>query len=672
MWKNMWKKVCSILFVSLLIPAWLFAATASHVVFFSTSPFGTGDIKTGSPNMTITNGVATLDTAQTGNIGAGDCIEFTPVAATVKVYIAPCRIAFTSGSVEPEINSKLKGETSEAHGIVRAVEVISGSWAGGNAAGYIYFSRIDGTFNSSEKLNRIKPTGSANIAETNGNLQGDMSRNFVVKMPDGTEATNIASIGVDSIHHEYASLSAFEAGFTDADHINTTDLVSNYIQAHCCAYYDHDDQTLDTTALSIDGFYATVGRCLYIYTPQGNQESINDQRHDGKWNGNKYILQVTGDGVHAVDINEIGTIFEGFQINMDGSKNAYGIYVHGNGIFTSISYNIIKGTFSGGNTNCTGIYITTSSVYIWNNIVYDFINGTKTFNGIDIHAAVSAAYIYDNTVYNCYTAGINRYDGVVYIKNNIVNDCGVECYSGSFDTSSTHNIGNGTAYELRWSQTYKTGQADTTAASKLVDSDAQFITNGVVIGCVIKNTTDTTYTYVTALDSEGQLSINDDIFVSGENYEVYTNKIGNVTFNNEAGDDFHLGSSDTLAIDLGYDLSSDIYLPIWDDIDNYERSIYGSGWDIGADEYQESESEYDIIWLEITKHYSCEWCNILYTYCPESEKIINCYTTPLGGKGATKNLTVSLEFLPGFDCNACDTLWAYCLNPENIIDCYVL
>jgi hypothetical protein len=45
----------------------------------------TADLKTGSPNMTISGGVATLDVAQTGNIGAGDVISYR--SGALSVYI---------------------------------------------------------------------------------------------------------------------------------------------------------------------------------------------------------------------------------------------------------------------------------------------------------------------------------------------------------------------------------------------------------------------------------------------------------------------------------------------------------------------------------------------------------------------------------------------------------
>lgn len=45
-------------------------------VYYSVCPFGTGDLKTGSPTLTISSGVATLSVAQTGNIGAGCRITY--------------------------------------------------------------------------------------------------------------------------------------------------------------------------------------------------------------------------------------------------------------------------------------------------------------------------------------------------------------------------------------------------------------------------------------------------------------------------------------------------------------------------------------------------------------------------------------------------------------------
>ena len=65
-----------------------------------------------------------------------------------------------------------------------------------------------------------------------------------------------------------------------------------------------------------------------------------------------------------------------------------------------------------------------------------------------------------------------------------------------------------------------TGTTDGTTASKLVDSGAAFDTDGTVIGMTAYNTTDTTDAIITAIDSASTLSIDSDIFVSGETYEI--------------------------------------------------------------------------------------------------------------------------------------------------------
>jgi surface protein len=64
------------------------------------------------------------------------------------------------------------------------------------------------------------------------------------------------------------------------------------------------------------------------------------------------------------------------------------------------------------------------------------------------------------------------------------------------------------------------GTTTSTTASKLVDSGANFVTAGVQVGDLVTNSTDTTYSYVTAVDSATTLSLNDDIFVTGEAYDV--------------------------------------------------------------------------------------------------------------------------------------------------------
>lgn len=65
------------------------------------------------------------------------------------------------------------------------------------------------------------------------------------------------------------------------------------------------------------------------------------------------------------------------------------------------------------------------------------------------------------------------------------------------------------------------GICDATTANKLDHSAATFQTNTVSIGDNVTNTTDDTTTTVSAIDSETVLSLNDDIFTTGEAYTIY-------------------------------------------------------------------------------------------------------------------------------------------------------
>ena len=74
------------------------------------------------------------------------------------------------------------------------------------------------------------------------------------------------------------------------------------------------------------------------------------------------------------------------------------------------------------------------------------------------------------------------------------------------------------------------GTTDGTTADKLVDSTASFETDGVAIGDPVYNTTDGTKAYVTAVDGEDQLTLSEDIFVSGEDYSIGV-QVGDVVLN---------------------------------------------------------------------------------------------------------------------------------------------
>ena len=76
---------------------------------------------------------------------------------------------------------------------------------------------------------------------------------------------------------------------------------------------------------------------------------------------------------------------------------------------------------------------------------------------------------------------------------------------------------------LPWLKTFNekdSGTTDGTTTDKLVDSTQNF-TSTVSVGDLVYNTTDDTFAYVTAVDSDTTLSIDSDIMASGEAYSIY-------------------------------------------------------------------------------------------------------------------------------------------------------
>ena len=64
------------------------------------------------------------------------------------------------------------------------------------------------------------------------------------------------------------------------------------------------------------------------------------------------------------------------------------------------------------------------------------------------------------------------------------------------------------------------GSSTSTSAGNLVDSGANFDTDNVQVGDTVKNLTDSTSTTVSAVTSTTELALTDDIFTSGESYEI--------------------------------------------------------------------------------------------------------------------------------------------------------
>jgi len=62
------------------------------------------------------------------------------------------KLEFTSGSAVFTVGALLRGSDSDATGTVKSASLESGSWAAGDAAGYLILSNVSGTFQASEAI----------------------------------------------------------------------------------------------------------------------------------------------------------------------------------------------------------------------------------------------------------------------------------------------------------------------------------------------------------------------------------------------------------------------------------------------------------------------------------------------------------------------------------------
>ncbi len=333
----------------------------------------------------------------------------------------------------------------------------------------------------------------------------------------------------------------------------------------------------DTSAVDIDGW--TTGKYNYIkiYTTV-------TARHQGKWDDNKYRIMKSNTTI--ITSEEEFVQIDGLQVGFiadTGSGNYFAIWgtADGSGEF-SISNNIVRGVENTGGGYQIGIvpaYISGQTISrVWNNIIYDCTGPNA--EGIEQDDTDSTTYFYNNTVYNC-NIGIFYHNGGSFIAKNNIAYNNTANYGSTPGSESAYNMTSQTpSSAIAWGVAADNGTTDSAAAGKLIQSGQDFLTT-VKTGMVIKNTSDNTYTYVTAVDSDIQLSVNDDIMLSGKVYVIYTNMYGLPDFVDIANNDPHLAQFDTVAKNKGINLYSDPYLALNTDIDGTAR---GGATDIGADE----------------------------------------------------------------------------------------
>lgn len=210
----------------------------------------------------------------------------------------------------------------------------------------------------------------------------------------------------------------------------------------------------DTSTVTINGFTTDATHYLVITTPQAS-------RHAGVWDGAKYRLECNN---ACIIINDLHVRIDGLQIKMTTALTYKDCirFSDLSGADIRISNCLIQGVGSDAADDFIGLswaYSTgPSTAYIYNNIIYGFVNGTKTSCcGMQMNDGWTM-YAYNNTVVDCYV-GIKRANGTAHSYMNLVSDC-TDCYSGTIDGdhnasttsdapgTNAHNVTRGTEFEF--------------------------------------------------------------------------------------------------------------------------------------------------------------------------------------------------------------------------------
>ncbi len=156
--------------------------------------------------------------------------------------------------------------------------------------------------------------------------------------------------------------------------------------------------TADTDAVIIDGWTTSANNYIKIWT----DPSLGN-RHNGKWDDNKYRLETTND--FGIVVMENFVRIEGLQVKLTNSSGEhYAIrFTNVSGAELRVSKCIIRGEVTGG-TYVNGIYSDSvnanSTLRAWNNVIYGFTQSSSA--GIYTYSSGITVYAYNNTVYNCY------------------------------------------------------------------------------------------------------------------------------------------------------------------------------------------------------------------------------------------------------------------------------
>lgn len=319
----------------------------------------------------------------------------------------------------------------------------------GNNCGDVSITSGVATFSAAQAGNNL---GIGDVLTAGGNTyylatkNSTTSWNVVTNL--GTTPSNLGLTAVTSIAHAFSSLSAaLPSGAGGAKTLlGSSNLTAIDVQLNISCYYDTG---ADTTRVTINGWTTDSTRYVRVYAPYNTLTEVNQsQRHEGKWSATKYNLSVnlgsTGD-INVILGSDPYIKIEGLQISHQGTGGYQGGIFSQSGTVEGLKIDscIIKHVGTLGDYQAAyGIgALYDVNIKIFNTLIYDYKNSNDGSNASGINTEnMSSAYIYNVTIVDC-TAGINRNNSNVIIKNTLVygHNPSNQAFEGTYNSASDYN-----------------------------------------------------------------------------------------------------------------------------------------------------------------------------------------------------------------------------------------
>jgi len=269
-------------------------------------------------------------------------------------------------------------------------------------------SNHSGTFTSGETLS-FSPSGATGVM-----IETDNSSYMRYELSSGTPSVDDTISGDDSGASCDIDTFAYQDGEIEI--------------AEC--YNDWPDGLEDAPV--IGGWTTDDIRYIKIYTPES-------ERHNGTAGTGFWLKGQANSWRGSLVINDPYALVEGLEITsaLSNTYQCINIDVGSHTGWVKVSYCLLHDATVNSPFGIKTVNV--GALYVWNNIIYNIDNGSE---GDAIYAnsdKCNVAYIYNNTISDCYRYGITTYGSAIHAKNNLVQNCGSSCFSGSFNSASDYN-----------------------------------------------------------------------------------------------------------------------------------------------------------------------------------------------------------------------------------------